>query len=85
MPFPGWKTQYKDRRIIQLFKAGRSVIPIKLRDFIREINLKQGKVKPVDPELRKELMIRFKPDIKKVEKLIGRSLSVWDNNWYIYK
>lgn len=55
----------------------KKIIPIKMRDFIRNINLKQGKVKPVESELRAELNKQFKPDIHKLEKLIGKNLSIW--------
>lgn len=32
---------------------------------------------PFDPELRAELLVRYQPDIRKLEKLLGRDLSHW--------
>jgi len=63
-----------------LNKIGK-LIPIKnksiLYKFLRDINTKYQPRKPLDPTLRKTLIINFTPEIKELEKLIDKDLSHW--------
>lgn len=46
-----------------------------LWEFLMKLNLK--KPPPLGEQLRKELITKFRPDIEKLEGLIGRDLSLW--------
>ena len=46
-----------------------------LKDFLVDMNSKPAK--PMDRKLRRELLDKYAPDIKKLEGLIGRDLSHW--------
>ena len=75
-------------RLIQqmVMKTGGSKLRNIIRriPFIREtynlINLPNSKRDRLDPDLRKKLLIEFRPEIDKLSKLLKKDLSFWYNN-----
>jgi hypothetical protein len=57
----------------------RFLLPLKKRQRIRKflINLNLTTPPPLDKELKSKLMDIFREDILKLQKLIGRDLSIW--------
>ena len=59
--------------------AARLILPRAIRERYREKILAHNLMPPpsLDPQLRSELMLHFRPEIKKLQDLISRDLSHW--------
>lgn len=61
-----------------VWKITKKIIPYfiykRLYGLLRPILFKQSKVKKIDPEVKKRLMKKFKPEVDKLSKLIKRDL-----------
>ena len=70
---------YRNRGLHKLLTKPPSwlkrVMTAGVRETLIKINTKP--VPPMDRALRKELLEKYRPDIEKLEGLIGRDLSVW--------
>jgi hypothetical protein len=49
----------------------------RIRDALVSANSRQAKRPPMDPELRRELTVEFRPQVAELGELIGRDLSAW--------
>jgi hypothetical protein len=49
----------------------------RIRDALVSANSRQAKRPPMEPELRRELTIEFRPQVVELGELIGRDLSAW--------
>ena len=49
----------------------------KLRGALIELNSKYERRPPLDPELKRELRERFRPELERLGALVGRDLSGW--------
>jgi hypothetical protein len=78
------KRRKKDRSIIltSLVTSLQNIIPSSIKDIIRPnlLSLKEKilvKEERIKRKTRKKLKKKFKPEVKKLEKLIGRDLDFW--------
>jgi Sulfotransferase domain len=49
----------------------------RLRDAVLRLNTRAGERQAMDPDLRRELLAEFSPEIERLSGMIGRDLSVW--------
>ncbi len=65
-------------------KTAKVVLPSLFRKFLsynlKKMNTKYVPRPPMDPDLRKQLQEKFKPEIENLSKLLGRDLSHWFKN-----
>ena len=77
-----WKSSFIKQILMgnNLFKRIFKILfPTKLRFLLKEMlkNIFMVKADEIDDDVKKELLLYFKEDIKKLEKLINKNLSEW--------
>lgn len=60
--------------IIKLIKV---IFPKKIREFVRNLNVKKGAKSPVPGHIKRRIKKDFKRDVLKLEKVINKDLKTW--------
>ncbi len=58
---------------------GKAILPVEFRQRVKErlVDRNLTKPAPLNPEVRRQLMDVFRPDILRLQELIDRDLSLW--------
>ena len=65
---PGWFRRLKD---------AANAVGIRPKELINRFNAKQKARSPLDPRFRRQLACEFAPDVRELERLLGRRLDCW--------